>query len=42
MKTFEDNREYSERKSFNEGDQPQGRSAEVTFKDGEVLQGSVL
>ena len=41
VKTFEGNREYSERKSFNEGDQ-QGSRMEVTFKDGEVLQGSAL
>ena len=41
VKTFEGNREYSERKLFNEGDQ-QGRRVEVTFKDGEVLQGSAL
>ncbi|MGO9147193.1 MAG: DUF6982 domain-containing protein, partial [Desulfomonilia bacterium] len=41
VKTFEGNREYRERKSFNEGDQ-QGQRVEVTFKDGEVLQGSAL
>jgi hypothetical protein len=41
VKTFEGNREYRERKSFNEGDQ-QGNRVEVTFKDGEVLQGSAL
>ena len=41
VKTFEGNMEYSERKSFNEGDQ-QGSRVEVTFKDGEVLQGSAL
>ena len=42
VKTFEGNKGYSERKSFNKGDHPQSRKVEITFKDGEVLQGSVL
>ncbi|MGE5842861.1 MAG: DUF6982 domain-containing protein [Deltaproteobacteria bacterium] len=42
VKTFSGNPEYKERKSFLEGDRVQGRKAEVTFVDGEVLQGSVL
>jgi hypothetical protein len=41
VKTMDGNREYRERKKFNEGDHTQGRKAEVVFKDGEVLQGTV-
>ena len=42
VKTFEGNNGYRERKSFNKGDHPQSRRVEITFKDGEMLQGSVL
>ncbi len=42
VKTLAGNREYNERKLFNEDDHPQGRRIEITFKDGEVLQGSAL
>ncbi len=40
VRTMEGNKEYQERKLFNEGDQTQGRKAEVIFKDNEVLQGT--
>ena len=42
VKTFEGNPNHSERKSFVEGDKLHGRKVEVTFVDGEVLQGSTL
>jgi hypothetical protein len=42
VKTFDGNPGYSERKEFAEGDSPKGRKVEVTFADGEILQGSVL
>ena len=42
VKTLDGNKGYSERKSFNKGDHPQSRRVEITFTDGEVLQGSVL
>ena len=42
VKTFSGNPDYKERKSFVEGESSQGRKAEVTFADGEILQGSVL
>ncbi len=41
VKTMEGNRDYHERKEFNEGDRTQGRKAYVVFKDGEKLQGTV-
>jgi hypothetical protein len=42
VKTFEGDRDYKERKVFLHGDKSSGRKVEVTFGDGEVLQGSVL
>lgn len=42
VKTFAGNPDYKERKTFVEEDSPQGRKAEITFSDGEILQGSVL
>jgi hypothetical protein len=42
VKTFTGNPNYVERKQFVEGDNPGGEKAEVTFEDGETLQGSVL
>jgi hypothetical protein len=42
VKTFEGNRSYNERKEFGEGDRPQGRKVEVTFVDGEQMQGSTV
>jgi hypothetical protein len=40
--TFAGNPDYNERKTFAEDDNPKGRKVEVTFSDGESLQGSVL
>lgn len=42
VKTFEGDREYDERKEFIAGDLPQGRKVEVTFVDGEIIQGSTV
>lgn len=42
VKAFEGNPEYEERKTYNEGEKSQGRKVEVTFVDGEKMQGSVL
>jgi hypothetical protein len=42
VNTFAGNPDYKERKGFAEGDTPKGRKVEVTFADGEILQGSVL
>lgn len=42
VKTHEGNKDYRERKNFMEGDRAQSRKAEVTFADGEVIQGSVV
>ena len=42
VKTLEGDPNYRERKEFTEGDRCTGRKVEVTFKDGEVLQGSTL
>jgi hypothetical protein len=42
VKTFEGNRNYRERKNFAKDDLVQGRSVEVTFSDGEVIQGSTV
>jgi hypothetical protein len=39
VKSMDGNREYQERKQFDDSDQAMGRRAEVVFKDGEVLQG---
>jgi hypothetical protein len=36
------NPDYKERKEFAEGDSPKGRKVEVTFADGETMQGSIL
>jgi hypothetical protein len=42
VNTFAGNPDYKERKEFAEGDSPKGRKVEVSFADGEILQGSVL
>ena len=42
VKTFEGNKEYDERKEFITGDLAQGRKVEVTFLDGESIQGSMV
>jgi len=42
VKTFAGTPDYAERKEFADGDSPRGPKVEVTFADGEVLQGSVL
>jgi len=42
VKTFEGDKEYAERKAFMEGEKPSGRKVEVTFRDGEKMQGSTL
>jgi hypothetical protein len=42
VKSFAGNPNYKERKRFVNGDLAQGRTAEVVFLDGEILQGSVL
>jgi len=40
VRSFEGNPCYSERKAFTEGDKSYGDKVEVTFGDGEVMQGS--
>lgn len=42
VNTLAGNPDYKERKEFAEDDSPKGRKVEVTFADGEILQGSVL
>jgi hypothetical protein len=42
VETFEGNPDYGERKEFVEEDKPSGRKVEVTFLDGEKMQGSTL
>ena len=42
VQDFEGNAQYSERKSYGEGERTQGRKVEVTFADGEVLVGSTM
>ena len=42
VNSFAGNPDYKERKEFGQGDSPKGRKVEVTFADGEILQGSVL
>ncbi len=42
VKTFAGDPDYAERKEFADGDSPKGPKVEVTFADGEILQGSVL
>jgi len=42
VKTFGGTPDYAERKEFADGDSPKGPKVEVTFADGEILQGSVL
>jgi hypothetical protein len=39
VRSVEGNRDYPERKKFAEGERPPGRKAEVTFVDGEAMQG---
>jgi hypothetical protein len=42
VKDFGGNPDYNERKIYKEGEKSQGRKVEVTFKDGERMQGAVL
>lgn len=42
VNTFDGNPDYKERKTFSGDELSQGRKVEVTFVDGEVLQGSAL
>jgi hypothetical protein len=42
VKTFEGNKDYDERKKFIPADRSQGRKVEVTFIDGEIMQGSTV
>jgi hypothetical protein len=42
VKSFLGNPEYHERKVFREGEKHSGRKVEVTFTDGEIMQGSIL
>jgi hypothetical protein len=42
VKTFEGDKEYDERKQFIIGELAQGRKVEVTFVDGEIIQGSTV
>ena len=42
VKDFLGNPDYEEHKGFVKGDRPSGLKVEVTFADGEVMQGSVL
>ena len=42
VKDFEGNRDYHERKEFNDADVAQGRKVEITFIDGETMQGSTV
>ena len=42
VQDFEGNAQYSERKSYGEGERAQGRKVEVTFADGEMLVGSTM
>jgi hypothetical protein len=42
VKKFTGNLEHHERKAFVQGEKRSGRKAEVTFVDGEVMQGSIL
>jgi hypothetical protein len=42
VQDFDGNAQYSERKSYQDGDKVEGRKVEVTFADGEVLVGSTL
>ncbi|OPX97393.1 MAG: hypothetical protein A4E62_01520 [Syntrophorhabdus sp. PtaU1.Bin002] len=42
VRDFSGNPDYSERKSYLEGEKSQGRKVEVTFTDGEILAGSTL
>ena len=42
VKDFLGNPDHKERKIFSEGDKASGRKVEVTFNDGEILQGAIL
>ena len=42
VKDFAGNPIHEERKEYKEGEKPQGRKVEVTFKDNEVLVGTTL
>jgi hypothetical protein len=42
VKKLEGDSDYSERKGFVEEDRPSGRKVEITFEDGETMQGSTL
>lgn len=42
VKDFEGNKDYHERKDFAQGDLAQGKKVEITFIDGETMQGSTV
>ena len=42
VKDFAGNPTHEERKEYREGEKPQGRKVEVTFKDNEVMVGTTL
>ncbi len=42
VRDFQGNKDYHERKEFQEADPLQGRKVAITFSDGEVLVGSTL
>lgn len=42
VKTFEGNRDYSERKVFYKSDRPLGRKVQIKFVDGEEMQGTIV
>jgi len=42
VKSFEGNRDYSERKVFHGSDRVLGRKVQIKFVDGEVLQGTMV
>jgi hypothetical protein len=42
VRDFEGKPQYKERKTFPEGVQISGKKVEVTFKDGEIMVGSIL
>lgn len=42
VKTYAGNKDFHERKEFTTTDRAQGRKVEVTFTDGEIMQGSTV
>jgi len=42
VKTFEGNRDYSERRVFHGSDRVLGRKVQIKFVDGEVMQGTIV